>query len=36
MAEARKIIAGRFTAQPTQKNRFTFSYDYQRRCGDRR
>jgi hypothetical protein len=33
VAETRKIVAGRFTAQPTPKNRFTFSYDYQRRCG---
>jgi hypothetical protein len=32
-AEARKIVAGRLTAQVTPRNRVTFSHDYQRRCG---
>ena len=32
-AEARKIYAGRLTAQITPRNRVTFSHDYQRRCG---
>ncbi|HEY7449660.1 MAG TPA: TonB-dependent receptor [Vicinamibacterales bacterium] len=32
-AEARKIYAGRLTAQITSRNRVTFSHDYQRRCG---
>ena len=32
-SEARKIIAGRVTAQVTPRNRVTFSHDYQRRCG---
>jgi hypothetical protein len=32
-AEARKIVAGRLTAQITPRNRVTFSHDYQRRCG---
>ena len=32
-AEARKIYAGRLTAQLTPKNRITVSLDYQRRCG---
>jgi hypothetical protein len=31
-AEARKIFAGRVTAQVTPRNRVTFSHDYQRRC----
>jgi hypothetical protein len=31
-AEARKIYAGRLTAQITPRNRVTFSHDYQRRC----
>ena len=31
-SEARKIYAGRLTAQLTQRNRVTFSHDYQRRC----
>lgn len=31
-SEARKIVAGRVTAQLTQRNRVTFSHDYQRRC----
>ncbi|MBI4521405.1 MAG: TonB-dependent receptor [Gemmatimonadetes bacterium] len=31
--EGRQIYAGRFTAQATPRNRVTFSYDYQRRCG---
>ena len=31
-AEARQIYAGRLTAQVTQKQRVTFSHDYQRRC----
>ena len=31
-ADARRIIAGRFTGQVTPRNRVTFSYDYQRRC----
>src|SRR5688572_17817595 len=33
VAEARKIVAGRLTAQITPRNRVTFSHDYQRRCG---
>ena len=33
VAEGRKIIAGRLTAQVTPRNRVTFSHDYQRRCG---
>ena len=33
VAEARKIYAGRLTAQLTPRNRVTFSHDYQRRCG---
>jgi hypothetical protein len=33
VAEARKIIAGRLTAQLTPRNRVTVSHDYQRRCG---
>ena len=33
VAESRKIIAGRLTAQLTPKNRLTVSHDYQRRCG---
>ena len=33
VAESRKIIAGRLTAQVTPRNRVTFSQDYQRRCG---
>src|SRR5687768_6509077 len=33
VAEARKIIAARVTAQVTPRNRVTFSHDYQRRCG---
>ncbi len=33
VAEARKIIAARLTAQLTPRNRVTFSHDYQRRCG---
>ena len=33
IAEARQVYAGRLTAQITQKNRVTFSHDYQRRCG---
>jgi hypothetical protein len=32
-SEARKIFAGRITGQVTQRNRVTFSHDYQRRCG---
>jgi hypothetical protein len=31
-SESRKIVAGRVTAQLTQRNRVTFSHDYQRRC----
>ncbi len=31
-AERRKIVAARFTAQVTPRNRVTFSHDYQRRC----
>ena len=31
-AEARQIYAGRLTAQISQRNRVTFSHDYQRRC----
>jgi hypothetical protein len=33
VAESRKIVAGRLTAQITPRNRVTFSHDYQRRCG---
>jgi hypothetical protein len=33
VAESRKIVAGRLTAQVTPRNRVTFSHDYQRRCG---
>jgi len=33
LAESRKIVAGRLTAQITRRNRLTFSHDYQRRCG---
>src|SRR4029079_4985880 len=33
VAESRKIIAARLTAQVTPRNRITFSHDYQRRCG---
>jgi len=33
VAESRKIVAGRLTAQISRKNRLTFSHDYQRRCG---
>jgi hypothetical protein len=33
VAEARKIVAGRLTAQLTPRNRLTVSHDYQRRCG---
>lgn len=33
LAEARKIVAARLTAQVTARNRVTFSHDYQRRCG---
>ena len=33
VAEGRKIIAARLTAQITPRNRVTFSHDYQRRCG---
>ncbi len=33
VAESRKIVAGRLTAQITARNRVTFSHDYQRRCG---
>ena len=33
VAESRKIIAGRLTAQLTPRNRLTVSHDYQRRCG---
>ena len=32
-AEARKIVAGRVTAQLTPQHRATFSHDHQRRCG---
>jgi hypothetical protein len=31
--ESRQIYAGRVTAQVTPRNRVTFSYDYQHRCG---
>ena len=33
VAEGRKIIAARLTAQVTPRNRLTVSHDYQRRCG---
>ena len=33
IAETRKIVAGRLTAQISPRNRVTFSHDYQRRCG---
>jgi hypothetical protein len=33
LAEGRKIFAGRVTAQLSQRDRVTFSHDYQRRCG---